>query len=110
MSTCTDCEGARYDNCVPCRGSGSDIRDCHACHGRGGFEVDVHGQDHWEPCGACDGEGRYNGPCDTCDGTGSIESHCSKCGGKGYLPQDSPEEDDGSMMIDVDEDSDSDSS
>jgi hypothetical protein len=109
MPQCTDCEGARYDHCVPCRGSGTDIQDCVTCRGAGGFTLHVDGHEHWEPCGVCSGEGRYEGTCQSCNGTGSIESHCSKCGGTGYLPE-SParDEGDGSMVIDIDDDSDSD--
>jgi DnaJ-class molecular chaperone len=109
MAQCKDCEGARYDYCGPCRGSGHDIQDCHSCKGAGGQYIDVHGAEHWEPCGACRGEGRYDGTCGVCNGTGSIESHCSKCGGSGYLPESAKDgdEDDGRYIVDID-DSDSD--
>ena len=109
MPQCPDCEGARYDYCDPCRGSGRDIQDCHACKGAGGQEIHVDGHDHWEPCGVCDGEGRYDGTCGNCNGTGSIESHCSECGGLGYTePPKDDDEDDGRFIVDIDDDSDSD--
>ena len=84
MPDCPSCEGASYNYCPSCRGSGRDLVDCHACDGAGGKEITIDGKDHWQPCGACGGAGRGEYPCDNCDGTGSLESHCPRCGGEGY--------------------------
>jgi len=87
--TCSDCDG---DGRVDCDNCDEGKISCDDCGGDGSIEV---GDNEWEDCvtcsgegntecSECDGEGRKY--CDNCDGNGSED--CSDCGGRGDFETD----------------------
>lgn len=75
---CNECEGKGYFNCRRCTYG---YKLCQDCDGTGEMLVDDDGDENYETCDYCNGDGEVI--CEYCDGTGKID--CEYCDGTGEV-------------------------